>query len=235
MDLLKCSLLSKSPLTDLFLGKKPFLNWSWSLKDFSCNVENNSNIQISLNLTIRKSDNKILFAQGEQDFADLLLNFIAFPLGGVIRKLGGKCCIGSIDGLYKSIADLDENGTLMSKEAKKRLVDPHLAPMFKLSKEILASQEPHKFYCHYEGSFGYSSTGYKERIVNNDIFINHEYRSTHGFSCKDMHLVNPKSSIETAEGYFKGPRMYGGRMSWPLHVVSNLSFNFTQKFGNSSK
>jgi hypothetical protein len=39
--------------------------------------------------------------------------------------------MGSIGALYKSISELDENKYLMSKEAKNRLVDPHVASEFK--------------------------------------------------------------------------------------------------------
>lgn len=85
---------------------------------FSCDDENISNIQITIQLVIRKSDEKILFAHGEQDFVDLLLSFLAYPLGGVVGKLKGNSSIRSIDGLYKRIIELDENKSFMSKEAK---------------------------------------------------------------------------------------------------------------------
>ncbi|KAG5022579.1 hypothetical protein JHK82_018489 [Glycine max] len=45
----------------------------------------------------------------------------------------GYSSIGSIDGLYNSIVGLNENKYLIAKEVKNRLVDPGLAPQFKLS------------------------------------------------------------------------------------------------------
>lgn len=41
-----------------------------------------------------------------------------------MRKLGGNSCVGSIDGLYKSIVDMNDL-YFMSKFAKNRLVDPY--------------------------------------------------------------------------------------------------------------
>ncbi|GAU49674.1 hypothetical protein TSUD_177190 [Trifolium subterraneum] len=56
-------------------------------------VENSTNIQISVKLVMRKSDGRILYAQGEEDFADMLLSFLTFPLGGIVRKLKGNCSL----------------------------------------------------------------------------------------------------------------------------------------------
>ncbi|CAJ2670497.1 unnamed protein product, partial [Trifolium pratense] len=84
LDILKCALVSKSPMTDVFLGKKPSIARHLF---FPCNFDNSSDIQFMLQLVIRKSDGNILFAHGEKDFADLLLSFLTFPLGGVIHKL----------------------------------------------------------------------------------------------------------------------------------------------------
>ncbi|QCE15149.1 hypothetical protein DEO72_LG11g2158 [Vigna unguiculata] len=134
LDLLKCSLLSKSCLTDFLLEKKPIIQ---APTFFSRSAENNSSIKFKLKLVIRKSDGKFLYAQGDKDFADMVLSFLTFPLGGVVRKLGGNSCVGSIDGLYKSVSGIDENLYFMSKAAKNRLVDPCLFPQLKLSIQIL--------------------------------------------------------------------------------------------------
>ncbi|XP_045798135.1 uncharacterized protein LOC123892395 [Trifolium pratense] len=139
LDLLKLSLFSKSPLTDFFLGKKPSIDVS---RFFTFDVNFSSNIQIILKLVIRKSDGKVLCAQGEQDFADLLLSFLTFPLGGINRIFDENFALGSIGGLYKSIAKLNVNKYLISKEAKNRLVDPCIAPQIKLSNQILPILEP---------------------------------------------------------------------------------------------
>lgn len=198
LDLLKCALFSKSPLTDWFLRKKPSLKRSMI---FSCDIKSNSNIEFSLKLVIRKSAGKILFAEGEQDFADFLLSFLAFPLGGVIRILGGNCSLGSIDELYKSIAGFDENKYLTSIEAKTRLVNPHSVTQFKLIKQILPVQQQ----VSYAAISVYDSCTrgitYDEFFVSDGIIA-----GTNKFEA--VRLVGNPVSTKGSEGYVKGPAMY---------------------------
>ncbi|XP_045793849.1 uncharacterized protein LOC123888737 [Trifolium pratense] len=185
LDLLKCSLVSKTTLTDSFLRTKPTLEESSRI--FAYNVENTNDIQIKLNLVLRKSDGKILYAQADHDFADLLLSFLTFPLGGVVRIFGGNCSLGSIDALYQSIVDLDENKYFVTKEAKKRIVDPHLAPQFKLSNQILPICQPRsEFYYH------------------DECFITCEKRDYFD-DLTDKQAVYLRGIVE---GYVKGPRTY---------------------------
>ncbi|XP_020216834.1 uncharacterized protein LOC109800465 [Cajanus cajan] len=203
LDLLKCSLLSKSTLTDLFLIKKQLLeNSSFSPPI----VENSSTIQIKVKLIMRKSDGKILFAEGEEDFADFLLSFLTFPLGGVVRMLGGFASLGSIDGLYKSIVDLNENKYLIAKGLKNRLVDPSLPPQFRLSMQMfpIDEQEASPYYCYYHPS------GFRESIYYNKFYIANGCRSDDKNSeiYKVLKLVDLKSSSGRLKGYAKGPAMF---------------------------
>jgi hypothetical protein len=128
-------LLSKSPLTDLFLEKKklsPERSLFLSTTDsFINNLD--KEITITLNLVIKKSDKKILYAQGEKDFADILLSFLTFPLGAIVHVLGENSSLGSLDTLYKSIINLDENKYLSSGQVKSRLVYPYGAVHFNSS------------------------------------------------------------------------------------------------------
>jgi hypothetical protein len=119
----------------------------------SCYFDNRSDIQITVQLVIRKSNGNIVCAHGEKDFADLLLSFLTFPLGSVVRNLrGGYSSMGSISGFYESIFELDVNKYLVSEEAKKRLVDPYLDSEFKSSKKILPIKKVQDhFYCYYQG------------------------------------------------------------------------------------
>jgi len=185
----------------MFLGNKPSIERSL----FSaCEVENdlNTDIQITVELVVRKSDGKILFAHGEQDFADLLLCFLSFPLGGVVRKLGGYSSIGSIDGLYKTIVELDENKCFKSKEAKNRLVDPHLAKEYTSSKQILPiNQSRVNYYCYYQGQDS------RRSIIDRQFFITNEYKRDEG-KYVQMCLVKDNKNTRSNEGYLKGPRTY---------------------------
>ncbi|TKY65908.1 tyrosine/DOPA decarboxylase [Spatholobus suberectus] len=76
---------------------------------------------------LRKSNGKVLFAEGKEDFADFLFSFLTIPLGGVVHLMDGCSFMGSVEGLYKSSFDLDEEHWT-TKEVKNKLVDPMLAP-----------------------------------------------------------------------------------------------------------
>jgi hypothetical protein len=54
---------------------------------------------IEVKTMVRKSNNKILYVLGEEDFADLLLLFLTFPLGGVENMLNGNSGLDNIDNL----------------------------------------------------------------------------------------------------------------------------------------
>ncbi|XP_027903712.1 uncharacterized protein LOC114163606 [Vigna unguiculata] len=216
LDLLKCSLLSKSCLTDLLLEKKPTFQSSTFL---SSRIENDSGIKFKLKLVIRKSNGKILYAQGEKDFADMLLSFLTFPMGGVVGKLGGNSSVGSIDGLYKSIADINENVYFMSKPAKNRLVDPCLLPHFKLSIKILPIPHPSifRYYRYYEFING---------ICRVMILKDGEHANSDG-ELPEIELLYPETPIAKAEGFVKGPAMYvatDNLVVAPFSPISALNF-----------
>ncbi|XP_058741696.1 uncharacterized protein LOC131614085 [Vicia villosa] len=185
LDMLSCALVSESTLTDSFLRKNPTLGRK--SMNFLCSFDNTKDIQIALKLVIRKSDGKILYAQGDNDFADLLLSFLTIPLGGLECIFGGNCSLGSIDALYQSIVDLDEYKYFVSKEAKKRIVDPYLAPQFKTSKRILPVRPPCSvFYMHDKSFITCENTSFYD-------------------SSKNIEPVTLKGIVE---GYVKGPRTY---------------------------
>jgi hypothetical protein len=180
----------------LFLRKQPSFE---SYKFFPCYLENKFNIQINVKIVMRKSDGKVLYAQGEKYFADILLSFPSFPLGAVVRVLGGNCSIGNIDSLYKSIVDLVESKYFMSQEAKNRLVDPHLALLFINIQKIIPVEKPNFGYdCYYQGY------NYEQSIKDDKFFITDKCRSEWGKSVM-LEVELPKASDE---GYVKGPRAY---------------------------
>lgn len=120
MDLVKCSLVSATPLTDVFVSKKLFcenprpVNVS-DLDDYRNGALLIRNI-IEVKAMVRKSNNKILYALGEEDFADLLLMFLTFPLGGVENMLNGNSGFDNIDNLFKSMLDLDPERYMKSRQ-----------------------------------------------------------------------------------------------------------------------
>ncbi|KAL5057950.1 hypothetical protein RYX36_029554 [Vicia faba] len=136
-----------STLTDLFLEKKPSIGDSCFL---SSDVGMSGDLQITLKLFIRKSDGKILCAECEQGFVNLLLSFLTFPLGGIARIFGENCSLGSITRLYKSMSELNEKSYFISKQAKKRLIDPCILPYLEISEPVLPIFESGilDYYCH---------------------------------------------------------------------------------------
>jgi hypothetical protein len=180
----RCSFLSKTPLTDVFLGMKPLIASSSIL---SCDVKNviGVDIYITVKLVIRKSNNTILFAQGGQDFADLIIRFLTFPLGGVLHKLEGNSSLGSIDGLYKSIANLNEDNYFRCKEARNRLLTPSVL----------------QYYCYYRFD------ALNNRIFDAMLFKSDEDRSKER-NFRKMQLVNTISSMRSPYGQVNRPEMY---------------------------
>ncbi|KAL9315437.1 hypothetical protein ACSQ67_016438 [Phaseolus vulgaris] len=195
LDLLKCSLLSKSTLTDLFLVQKPLLNNS---SFYPSMVENSSTMtatQIKVKVVMRKSDGKVMFAQGDEEFVDFLFSFLTFPLGGVVRMLEGYSSIGSIDGLYNSIIGINENKYLTAKEVKNRLIDPVLAPQYKLSMQMFPINE--------------QDTQYKcDRDRNHFYIANRDESSDINTGTSRVLKLVPLKSSGGIKGYFKGPAMF---------------------------
>ncbi|CAK8541824.1 unnamed protein product [Lathyrus sativus] len=150
LDLLKLSLTSESPLTDMFLLKKQSIENTQlnSVLDFAIGiVEENDGKKIEVKVVMRKSNSKILFALGDADFADFILSFLTFPIGGVEHMLKGNSCGSSIDNLYKSILELDSDTYLKTSDLKEKLVKSKLAHQFKLRNQLLPFDEmPHVDY-----------------------------------------------------------------------------------------
>ncbi|XP_058739678.1 uncharacterized protein LOC131611844 [Vicia villosa] len=206
LDLLKCSLLSNSTLTDLFLVKKPSIGDSGFL---SSDVEISGDLQITLKLFVRKSDGKILCAEGEQGFVNLLLSFLTFPLGGIARIFGENFSLGSINQLYKSMSELNDKDYFISEEAKKRLVDPCILPYLEISKPVLPICESGilDYYCHYGVSvirFQYS-------------------KDIEGKSYVDNLLQTNLSKMVCPEGYLKGLAMYVATDDLVISPLSPIS------------
>ncbi|KAF9595797.1 hypothetical protein IFM89_004199 [Coptis chinensis] len=69
-------------------------------------VSNTGNI--SIKLPINREKNKVLFAESDGDFVDVLFSLLTLPMGTIIRLLGAKSNMGSMDKLYNSVANLDK-------------------------------------------------------------------------------------------------------------------------------
>ncbi|KAL7086731.1 hypothetical protein ACP275_13G018800 [Erythranthe tilingii] len=143
MDLLKASLLSHTPLTDIILNKNQIYDYArtkyepqFSLERIATTKATSSSKTMNLKLVLQKSTNKLLFAQAEDNFVDFLFSFLAIPLGGVEHVLGGNTCLRSIDNLYWSVADLTDHIA-----SKNMLMNPNLHHGYISENQILPLSE----------------------------------------------------------------------------------------------
>ncbi|KAL3830425.1 hypothetical protein ACJIZ3_019227 [Penstemon smallii] len=141
MVLLKESLLSQTPLTDLIL-KKDQTHHSPSIKletlpenikkETTCSAK-----KMMVKAIVQKSKSKLLFVEAEEDFVDFLFSLLTIPLGEVECLLGGKASIWSIDNLYCSLSNLNHYRHMESIDTIEELLDPKLPPNYLSKNQIL--------------------------------------------------------------------------------------------------
>ncbi|KAL1560803.1 hypothetical protein AAHA92_10975 [Salvia divinorum] len=85
-------------------------------------------IKFSLKATVNRKKGKVLFAQVDSAFADVLLSFLTLPLGAIVKTLN-KCKdippqFGSLTTLYNGLANLDSEHFWGGEGAKSILLHP---------------------------------------------------------------------------------------------------------------
>ncbi|XP_010230294.1 uncharacterized protein LOC104582440 [Brachypodium distachyon] len=81
--------------------------------------------QIGLKLFFDRQEKKVLYAECSHQFVDLLLSFLTYPLGCVLKNLAGTSHLyGSFNNLYSNAAGLLSSSSLSSS----MLLDPSIAP-----------------------------------------------------------------------------------------------------------
>eukprot|EP00268_Persea_americana_P069207 TRINITY_DN9789_c0_g3_i8.p1 TRINITY_DN9789_c0_g3~~TRINITY_DN9789_c0_g3_i8.p1 ORF type:complete len:505 (-),score=68.43 TRINITY_DN9789_c0_g3_i8:275-1789(-) len=149
LHLLKHSLLSKTPLTDVFLPlQHPIDRVALDLKVMTLDSKDmaqshtekescSNSKNISVRLFLSKSRNKVLYAQVGKEFPDMLFSFLAFPLGSLVKCLGKCTNMGCLDNLYKSVEELGNKDYIKSEEHKALLLDPKLFPYFGSTNQLI--------------------------------------------------------------------------------------------------
>ncbi|GMP39385.1 hypothetical protein CsSME_00010244 [Camellia sinensis var. sinensis] len=66
---------------------------------------------ISLKILVDKEKNRVVFAEANKDFVDIIFSFMTIPIGTIIRLirehlLNGE--IGCLNNLYESVENLNE-------------------------------------------------------------------------------------------------------------------------------
>ncbi|XP_059297677.1 uncharacterized protein LOC132050447 [Lycium ferocissimum] len=147
LQLLKFSLLSTTPLTNMVLSSKE--NWvrdtsmfkdGPTAKSDKKGIPQNIN-SMSMKLIVSKSKKKVLYAEAGVELVDLLFSFLTFPLGAVVKLLGCNSKLDCIDNLYKGADDLSSRNYFKSEECKNRLLSPKLYPHFGYNSHILQLEE----------------------------------------------------------------------------------------------
>jgi hypothetical protein len=136
------SLLSKTPLTDFILKKKPtYADEGLPSEEGKIGIgkglPSEEDKLMLMKLLVRKSTRNILFGIADEDFADLLFSFLTFPLGGVLQMLEGFSSLSCIDILYKSMTELSPERCLRSDELKNKLSKPRIFPTLGVRNQIL--------------------------------------------------------------------------------------------------
>lgn len=83
---------------------------------------------VSLKVMVHKAKNRVIYAEADSSFVDILFSFMTLPLGTIVKILG-KCpdpkveALGSLKNLHQSLTDLHAN-YLETDEKKHMLLNP---------------------------------------------------------------------------------------------------------------
>ncbi|XP_047953789.1 uncharacterized protein LOC125200028 [Salvia hispanica] len=128
LELLKLSLTSATPLTDMILKKNTVENIQYGIRlshvhQAAAATESNKIVSRAF---LHKSTNKFLFAESSDELVELLLSFLTVPLGGVEFLLGSSAPLKCIDNLYKSVLYGIDEMYFSTSDTKNRLINPKL-------------------------------------------------------------------------------------------------------------
>lgn len=108
---------------------------------------------LSLKVVMNKEKTKVLFAEANSDFINVLLSFLALPLGKLVTILsesyGAATVPGSLNTLYAGVSNLDET-YFCSRNAKQMLLNPQSscrADFCELALDICNSPQSYFFVC----------------------------------------------------------------------------------------
>ncbi|VAI25197.1 unnamed protein product [Triticum turgidum subsp. durum] len=75
-------------------------------------------------------EKKVMYAECNHEFVDMLLGFLTYPISCVIKNMGaGTCHLGRcFDNLYRSVTDLDDVGRLTGVLSNMMFMDPGVMP-----------------------------------------------------------------------------------------------------------
>ncbi|XP_058095139.1 uncharacterized protein LOC131240730 [Magnolia sinica] len=226
LRILRRLFVSTTPLTDVFLRKPEALEDAFdslklSPKDIVIDKKDTRK-EMSLKLLINKSNNKAVYAEATTDFLDLLISFLTFPLGSVVKLLGPGSSIGCLDNFHKSVEDLSGgDDCIISEECRAMLLDPKLSPHSGCDSQLLPVVEagPKTIYpSEFSSCFHCGCDN------------GHDYSKCSGVSIRELHFINPKVSRAATKcggGFVKGPNLKfmvtDGLDVKPLSFISGIT------------
>nr|GMD44995.1 uncharacterized protein LOC109182299 [Ipomoea batatas] len=142
--LLARSLVSKSPLSDVFLqgAKNTHAKLERALSSSNGGfqaIDYKSASVLYLKVKVNKNTNKILYAEATDEFFDFLCSLLTVSIGSVVRALQGNSGLECIDNLYTSVKDLDEKW--FGSGVKAIILDPWIAQHHNCKKQPLNFQD----------------------------------------------------------------------------------------------
>ncbi|XP_055962104.1 uncharacterized protein LOC126687252 [Mercurialis annua] len=221
LNLLKSSLVSKTPLTDILLkpkeipelSKETSKQHSFSLKTKSGEYTSKGKDKILIKLMLSKSNKKVCFAEVGEDFVDLFFSFLTVPLGYILKEMNGAASKGCIHHLYNSIKCLDVEKYFESNDHKEILMSPKIAPSFGYENQLLRVETVHPEYYYVPDDFYHYFSAVKP---TSGIAI--------PLSVKDPKLSN--KIAKTCGGYVMGPAMFtvtDDLIVTPISPISGVS------------
>ncbi|KAL3635466.1 hypothetical protein CASFOL_020013 [Castilleja foliolosa] len=144
LNILKASLSSNNALSDA-LHNQILEKFEWYI------MSDPNNVQFPLKVVLNKQKTKVLYAEANSDFADILLSFLTLPLGTIVRVLqkhDPAVLVGSITNLYKSLASLD-SVHFQTEVCKQMLLNPRSsseAARHKLKFNVDDTDEPTNYF-----------------------------------------------------------------------------------------
>ncbi|KAK9073049.1 hypothetical protein SSX86_007371 [Deinandra increscens subsp. villosa] len=130
-SLLKWSLVTNTPLTNMVLGGSKPCSCSSCIKTSTTSnlplVTSYPTQRQKVKLLIQKSKGKVLCAQTDNFFVEMLFSFLTIPLGNAKRLTTDNSSPTGIDNMYNSISSLGDGKYLKSEEIKNMLLCPKLA------------------------------------------------------------------------------------------------------------
>ena len=159
--------------------------------------------RINVKLYLSADSDKVVCAEAGADLLDLLLSFLAFPLGSVVGLLEKHSSLGCIDNLYDSVELLSSDyGYMKSEECTNMLLAPMLPPYFgRHYKSLSIWQVSHQMIRTCECTTRQSGKGYARGMVK--FMVTDEIEVTTMSAISGFHIINksmaPISSLEEAE------------------------------------